>query len=143
MGRTAVQVIRNFLYSSYHGRYEHSDSNPNHGGMQNHLKRSGKKQKTQTEFWRERCDLYHCPPEGTIFPWAGKGALALCLYCNGHPLQYCLENPMDRGAWQATVHRVAKSWTQLKWLSTHSCTHKALFSGDQMNLSLQGWVWKE
>ena len=33
---------------------------------------------------------------------------------NGNPLQYsCLENPMDRGAWQATVHGVAKSWTQL------------------------------
>ena len=25
---------------------------------------------------------------------------------NGNPLQYCLENPIDRGAWQATVHRV-------------------------------------
>ena len=33
---------------------------------------------------------------------------------NGNPLQYsCLENPMDRGAWQAPVHRVAKSQTQL------------------------------
>ena len=33
---------------------------------------------------------------------------------NGNPLQYsCLENPMDRGAWWATVHRVAKSQTQL------------------------------
>ena len=33
---------------------------------------------------------------------------------NGNPLQYsCLENPMDRGAWQATVHGVAKSRTQL------------------------------
>ena len=31
---------------------------------------------------------------------------------NGNPLQYsCLENPMDRGAWWATVLRVAKSWT--------------------------------
>ena len=31
---------------------------------------------------------------------------------HGNSLQYsCLENPMDRGAWQATVHRVAKSWT--------------------------------
>ena len=31
---------------------------------------------------------------------------------NGNPLQYsCLENPMDRGAWQATVYRVAKSRT--------------------------------
>ena len=33
---------------------------------------------------------------------------------NGNPLQYsCLGNPMDRGAWQATVHGVAKSWTRL------------------------------
>ena len=33
---------------------------------------------------------------------------------NGNPLQYsCLENSVDRGAWQATVHAVAKSWTQL------------------------------
>ena len=31
---------------------------------------------------------------------------------NGDPLQYsCLENPMDGGAWYATVHGVAKSWT--------------------------------
>ena len=31
---------------------------------------------------------------------------------HGNPLQYsCLENPMDRGAWQAIVHRVAKSQT--------------------------------
>ena len=34
---------------------------------------------------------------------------------NGNPLQdSCLENPMDRGAWWATVHRVAKSRTRLK-----------------------------
>ena len=34
---------------------------------------------------------------------------------NGNPLQYsCLENSMDRGAWQATVHGVAKSQTRLK-----------------------------
>ena len=33
---------------------------------------------------------------------------------NGTPLQYsCLENPMDRGVWWATIHGVAKSWTQL------------------------------
>ena len=32
---------------------------------------------------------------------------------NGNPLQYsCLENPMDRGAWWAAVHDVAKSWTR-------------------------------
>ena len=34
---------------------------------------------------------------------------------NDYPLQYsCLENPMDRGAWWAMVHRVTKSQTQLK-----------------------------
>ena len=33
---------------------------------------------------------------------------------DGTPLQYsCLENPMDGGAWQATVHGVVKSWTRL------------------------------
>ena len=36
---------------------------------------------------------------------------------NGNPLQYaCLENPMDRAAWQAIVHGVSESETQL---STH------------------------
>ena len=44
---------------------------------------------------------------------------------HGSPLQYsCLENPMERGAWWATVHVVAKSWIQLKLLSTQACTHK-------------------
>ena len=34
---------------------------------------------------------------------------------HGNPLQYsCLENPIDRGAWWATVHRVAKGLTRLK-----------------------------
>ena len=33
---------------------------------------------------------------------------------NGNPLQYsCLKNPRDRGAWQATVHGIAKSWIRL------------------------------
>ena len=54
---------------------------------------------------------------GRLDPWSGR--------CpgerNGNPLQYSgLENPLGRGAWWATVHRVAKSWTRLKWLSTHS-----------------------
>ena len=44
-------------------------------------------------------------PELGRFP--GKG--------NVYPLQYsCLQNPMDRGDWQAVIHGVAKSWT---WLS--------------------------
>ena len=44
-----------------------------------------------------------------IDPLGGEG--------NGNPLQCsCLDNPMDRGAWWATVRRVAKNWTRLKQL---------------------------
>ena len=40
---------------------------------------------------------------------------------HGNPLQYsCLENPMGRGAWWATFHRFAKSWTRFKQLSSSS-----------------------
>ena len=40
---------------------------------------------------------------------------------NGNPLQYsCLENPMDRGAWLATVHGVAKSQTRLSNFTIYS-----------------------
>ena len=43
---------------------------------------------------------------------------------NGSPLHYsCLENPMDRGAWWATVHGVSKSWTRLKELTVHTHAH--------------------
>ena len=65
----------------------------------------------------------------------------------GHdnPLQYsCLENPMDRGAWWATVHGVAKSRTRLKQLST--CTrslHKALFGAFLFSLCLPTWLREE
>ena len=39
----------------------------------------------------------------------------------GNPLQCsCLEDPLDRGAWWATVYRVSETRTQLKWLSTHT-----------------------
>ena len=42
---------------------------------------------------------------------------------NGNPLQYsCLENPMEGGAWWATVHRVAKSQTRLRHTHTHTHT---------------------
>ena len=68
---------------------------------------------------------------------------------NGNPLQYsCLRNPMDRGAWQTTVHRVVKSQTRLKRLSTHLKTMdnhntgmpqlpESIHSGS----SLSGHVW--
>ena len=39
---------------------------------------------------------------------------------NGNPLQYfCMENPMDRGAWWVTVHRAAKSRTRLRTYSAN------------------------
>ena len=47
--------------------------------------------------------------EGSI-----QGSGRSCGEGNGNPLQYsCLENPMDRGAWKATVHGVKKSQTRL------------------------------
>ena len=47
---------------------------------------------------------------------------------HGNPLQYsCLENSLDRGAWQATVHGVAKSQVRLKSLSTHAVIIKLLY----------------
>ena len=53
-------------------------------------------------------EVYSIPGSGRS---PGKG--------HGNPLQYsCLENSMDRGAWQAAVQGVAKRWTQLKRLST-------------------------
>ena len=58
--------------------------------------------------WQCRCQRCR------FHPWvvrAPKGG-------HGNPLQYsCLENPMDRGAWQATVHSVSKNWIWLKRLS--------------------------
>ena len=41
---------------------------------------------------------------------------------HGNPFQYSyLDNPVDRGAWWATVHGVAKSQMRLKQLSMHAC----------------------
>ena len=56
---------------------------------------------------------------------------------NGNPLQYtCLENPMDKGAWQSTVHSVAKSQTQLKRLSTHRCSVRPLLVFTCLEISI-------
>ena len=60
------------------------------------------------------CQCSRCKRHG-FDQWIGKTP------GEGHsnPLQYsCLENAMDRGAWWAIVHWVAKSWTRLKWLNT-------------------------
>ena len=58
---------------------------------------------------------------------------------NGNPLQYCLENPMDRGAWWATVGRVAKSRTQLKQLGTHSVLLPGKSHGQRSLVGCRPW----
>ena len=75
---------------------------------------------------------------------------------NDNPLQYsCLENPMDRGAWQATVHGVEKSWTQLniwalglnnryKWTLVKRSFHQGLpwwSSGRPLCFQCRGHIW--
>ena len=70
----------------------------------------------------------------------------------GNPQQYfCLGNPMDRGAWWAAVHEVAKSQTWLERLSTHRQKYLKIISKNTgHNLSfrtlimvLSGSPWKE
>ena len=57
---------------------------------------------------------------------------------HGNPFQYsCLENPMDRGTWQAAVNGVTKSWTRLKWLSMNVQWERAGRSDHRRNL-----MWK-
>ena len=47
---------------------------------------------------------------------------------NGNPLQYpCLENPMDGGAWWATVHGVAKRWTRLRYFTVPESSVLSIF----------------
>ena len=56
---------------------------------------------------------------------------------NGNPLQYsCLENPVDRGAWWAAVHRVAQSRTGLKRLSMLACIGEG--NGNPLQFSCLG-----
>ena len=58
-------------------------------------------------FLHEECGRPH--NQGSI-PWLGRSPGE----GNGHPFQYsCLENSMDRGPWEVTVHGVVKSQTQL------------------------------
>ena len=79
-------------------------------------------------YYTELCSLYGFPgglvvknlplmQEHWFDPWVGNFPWRR----NGNLFQYtCQDNPMDKGTWQATVHRVAKTWT---WLSDWACTH--------------------
>ena len=60
---------------------------------------------------------------------------------HGNPLQCCcLENPMDRGAWQAIVHRFAKSRMQLKQFSTHTLFLIKFYSSN-WNILIKSQSW--
>ena len=59
-----------------------------------------------------------------------------------YPLEYSyLKNPVDRGGWRATVHRVTKSWTRLKWLSRH--THSTQWNNTQVFWEWMIHIWFE
>ena len=85
--------------------------------------------------------------------WATSLSLSCIGEGNGNPLQCsCLENPRDRGAWEAAVYGVSQSQTLLKWLSSSSSSgilikmkkvlnitnmfkfHTPLFYGRRINL---------
>ena len=61
---------------------------------------------------------------------------------NGNPLQYsCLENPVDRGAWQAIVQRVTKSQTGQKQPSTHTYKYILVYNSWKWNLSVKEYTY--
>ena len=127
----------------------------------NHLNSLGSLQMTQSHLGQEWSFLC-CYPTNTGFPggFSGKELACQCRRWTrpefdswdrrspggrpGNPLQYIfLENPMDRGAWRTTVHRVTKSWTRLKQLSTQACRVllfkiETFHDGDDRALK-QGW----
>ena len=59
---------------------------------------------------------------------------------NSNPFQYsCLDNSMDGGAWQATVHRITKSWTWLRdWAHTH--THWVVIDYHSFSPHVTAWL---
>ena len=79
--------------------------------------------------------------EADLIPGSGRSP------GGGHsnPLQYsCLENPMDRGAWRAMVHKVSKSWTRLKRLSTQTTQiYLSYNSGGNGSSGVKTKVWKD
>ena len=74
--------------------------------------------------WDSRESAYNAGDPGSI-PGSGRSPGEE----NGNPLQYsCLENSMDRGAWQATVHGVIKSWTKLSKTNTFTFFHDCAYT---------------
>ena len=72
--------------------------------------------------WWLRCEESACNAGATGDSGSIPGSWRLLERGYSNPLQYsCLENSMDRGAWQVIV---TKSGTQLKWLSKHASSHR-------------------
>ena len=78
-----------------------------------------------------------------IFPCGTSGKESACQPPrggSGNPLQYsCLENSMDRGAWQATVHGVAKGWTAALCTYAHTFLKSQRKWSDQTPHQLLFW----
>ena len=71
-----------------------------------------------SEFWASGKESACNAGDAGLIPGSGRSPGG----GHGNSLQYsCLENPMDRGAWRGTVHRMPKRWTQLKQLNMHAC----------------------
>ena len=71
--------------------------------------------------WKDSACYVGATEDRGLIPWLGRspgGGHGNRLQCS------CLENPKDRGAWQTIIHRVAQSWTRVKWLKMHAeaCT---------------------
>ena len=88
------------------------------------------------------CQLRRCK-RCWFNPWVGK----IPGEGNGNPLQYsCLENPMDRGAWRATIHETAESdtteVTKHTQTSMQSCTGRAvvLWKSWMLELGQVDWI---
>ena len=80
-----------------------------------------------------QCRKHKTKDEGLI-PVSGRCSWGAC----GNPLQYsCLENPMDRGAWWATIHTVTKSQIRLKWLNTHRYITVVVISNSNIKILIQ------
>ena len=85
------------------------------------------------------CQCKRCKKHGYMDLIPGSGRLPG--EGHGNPLQYsCLENPMDRGAWWATVHRVAECGTWLKQLSTQHMLIMGICDPHWTFISLTQWL---
>ena len=72
-----------------------------------------------TEWFSGKESTWQCRRQG-FDPWVWK----IRWRRNGNPLQdSCLDKPMDRRDWQATVHGVAKKWDMTEWLNSNNSRH--------------------